>query len=121
MDIFRVLVVRRSDSFQGGFTVSSELVELCKVFRLVFFEVKKSGWIIFDISVTEVVEFIIESIFDILLEFRRILVSVLVKFAGCRLQFVSLGRFTATRRHELIDAALYCRSSQVLLIKQERH
>lgn len=49
------------------------------------------------------------------------MLSVLVKFARCRLQFVSLGRFTATLRNELIDATLYCRSGQVLLIKKERH
>lgn len=69
MDVFLVLVVRRSNSVQGGFTVASKLVELCKVFRLMLLEVKKSGWITFDISVAEVVECIIKSIFDILLEF----------------------------------------------------
>ena len=121
MDVFLVLVVRRSDSVQGGFTVASKLVEFCKVFRLMLLEVKKSGWITFDISVAEVVECIIKSIFDILLEFWRIMLSVLVKFARCRLQFVSLGRFTTTLRNELIDATLYCRSGQVLLIKKERH
>ena len=121
MDVFLVLVVRRSDSFQSSFAVASKLVEFGKVFRLMLLKVKESGWIISDFSVAEVVERVSKSIFDKLFEIGRVLVSVLVEFARCRLQFVSLGRFIATLRNELIDAALYRRSVQVLLIKQERH
>ena len=81
-------------------------------------KLKEASWVVFDISVAEVVKLVIEGFADVLLEFRTVLGEMLVKLASGIFEIVCCNS-GLTLANKLIDSAFHIRSSQVFDFEQE--